>query len=363
MEGSRIGRRTILRTAGALAAATSVAGCGTLIGTGESRGSSGGKKSLVVSNSGGSYHEALAKAIYEPFTKETGIAISTVNYQSAQLMAQIKQGRPQFDLIDNSMLVFPKMVRANTLQILDYDRLKHAKGAGIPGHLLTEHAIGKNVWASLMAYRTDSLQREPKSWADFWNTQSFSGPRSLQSLDADIPELEFALLADGVALDDLYPIDVDRAFASLSRVRGDIKKFWNTGALPAVMLGRKEVVMTSLWTGRADDLIRQGQPIAYEWNGARRHTNGWAIPKGTDKIDAAYQLIDFSLRPEVQAAFSRIFPHGPVVPAAVKALPDDVRARLPTSPEHLKTGFDLDVEWWDKNQDSVAKRWQEWAHE
>ncbi|OAH11452.1 ABC transporter substrate-binding protein [Streptomyces jeddahensis] len=362
MAGSRIGRRTILRTAGALAAATAAAGCSTLTG-GESSGSSGGgKKSLVVRNSGGSYHEALSKAIYEPFTKETGITISTVNYDTAQLIARITQGRPQFDVIDNSMLVYPKMVRADTLQPLDYDRLPHAKGAGIADHLLTEHAVGKNVWASLMAYRTDSLQRKPKNWADFWNTESFSGQRSLQSLDADNPELEFALLADGVALDDLYPIDVDRAFASLSRIRGDIKKFWNSGALPAVLLGRKEVVMSSLWTGRADALIRQGQPIAYEWNGARRHTNGWAIPKGTDKTDAAYQLIDFSLRPDVQAEFARIYPNGPVVPAALKALSDDVRAQLPTSPEHLKTGFDLDVEWWDKNQDSVAKRWQEWAH-
>ncbi|MFF8846216.1 polyamine ABC transporter substrate-binding protein [Streptomyces sp. NPDC015127] len=363
METNRIRRRTMLRTTGALAAATAVAGCGSLTGTGASSDPSGGKKSLVVRNSGGSYHKALAKAIYEPFTKETGITISTVNYDSAQLIAQVKQGRPQFDLIDNSMLVFPKMVRADTLQPLDYDRLPNAKGAGIAEHLLTEHAVGKNVWASLMAYRTDSLQRRPKGWADFWNTESFSGPRALQGLDADIPELEFALLADGVALDDLYPIDVDRAFASLSRLRGQIKKLWNTGALPAVLLGRKEVVMSSLWTGRADDLIRTGQPIAYEWNGARRHTNGWAIPKGTDKTDAAHRLIDFSLRPDVQAAFARIYPNGPVVPAAVKGLPDDVRAGLPTSPERLKTGFDLDVEWWDKNQDSVAKRWQEWARD
>ncbi|MCF0083049.1 extracellular solute-binding protein, partial [Streptomyces lomondensis] len=215
METNRIGRRTLLRTAGAVAAAAAVTGCGTLMGNGESRGSSGGggKKRLVVSNSGGAYSDALTKAIYEPFTKETGITVTTVNYQSAQVIAQVRQGRPQVDLMDNSLLIFQKMERLECLEPVDYDRLKNVKGAGIPEVQLPQHAVGKNVWASVMAYRTDSLKRAPKSWADFWNPDAFPGPRSLQSADADLPELEFALLADGVPLDKLYPLDVDRAFA------------------------------------------------------------------------------------------------------------------------------------------------------
>ncbi|MFG2806654.1 MULTISPECIES: ABC transporter substrate-binding protein [Streptomyces] len=363
MEDNRIGRRTVLRTAAALAAASAMTGCGTLMGNGESRTSSGGggKKRLVVSNSGGTYNDALTKAIYEPFTKETGITVTTVNYQSAQIIAQVKQGRPQVDLMDNTLLIFQKMARLDCLEPVDHDRLKSVKGAGIAEHHLPEHAVGKNVWASLMAYRTDSLKRAPKSWADFWNTDKFSGPRSLQSVEADYPELEFALLADGVPLDKLYPLDVDRAFASMSRIRGGVKKFWNTGALPAVLLGRKEVVMTSLWSGRADELIKQGQPVAYQWNGARRLTNGWGIPKGAGNTDAAYKLMDFSLRPEVQAAFAKLFPQGPVVPAATKLLSEDILATLPTSPQNLKTGFDTDVAWWDKNLQAVTKRWQEWA--
>jgi putative spermidine/putrescine transport system substrate-binding protein len=358
MEGNRIGRRTLFRTAGAVAAAAAVAGCGTATG---SSSSGGGRKRIVVSNSGGAYNDALTKAIYEPFAKETGITVTTVNYQSAQVIAQVQQGRPQVDLMDNSLLIFQKMARLDCLEAVDYDRLKSVKGAGIPEPQLPSHAVGKNVWASLMAYRTDSLKRAPKSWADFWNTHSFSGPRSLQSADVDLPELEFALLADGVPLDKLYPLDVDRAFASMSRIRGGVKKFWNTGALPAVLLGRKEVVMTSLWAGRADELIKQGMPVAYQWNGARRMTNGWGIPKGADNTDAAYKLIDFSLRPEVQAAFAKLYPGGPVVPAATKLLSDDELATLPTSPKNLKTGFDADVAWWDKNRDAVTKRWQEWA--
>lgn len=64
----------------------------------------------------------------------------------------------------------------------------------------------------------------------------------------------------------------------------------------------------------------------------------------------------------MQAHFAELYPMGPVVPAAYTKLSKDTAANLASSPEHLETGFDLDVEWWVKNQDAVTKRWQEWTH-
>ncbi|ODV43375.1 hypothetical protein AWV79_17990 [Cupriavidus sp. UYMMa02A] len=43
-------------------------------------------------------------------------------------------------------------------------------------------------------------------------------------------ELEFALLADGVPKDKLYPIDVQRALKSLDRIKKNVVKWWDTGA-------------------------------------------------------------------------------------------------------------------------------------
>jgi spermidine/putrescine-binding protein len=362
---ARIDRRVFLRGVGGVAAgiaATSLTACGT--GTSRSV-DSGGKssKTLVVRDSGGTYGDANQKAVYEPFTKETGIQVKVVNIQYAQMLAQIKQGRPQFDVIDDSMADFVLFKQQGATQTLDYDRLKNSKNAGIAKSLLTTNAIGKNYWASVMAYRTDAFGgRKPTSWADFWDTKTFPGSRALQALDADLPELEFALLADGVDPGKLYPLDVDRAFKSLDAIKGHVKKFWDTGALPGVLLGREEVVASSVWHGRLDALIKQGVPLAYQWNGARRQSNGLAIPKGAANLDAAYQLIDFSLRPEVQAAYAELYPMAPTVPAAYKKLSTATAANLAGSAAHLESGFDLDVEWWIKNQDAVSKRWQEWSH-
>jgi len=360
----RMDRRVFLRGAGGVAAglaATSLTGCGT--GTSRSVGDGSSSKTLVVRNSGGSYGDANQQAIYDPFTKETGIQVKVVNIEYAQMLAQIKQGRPQFDVIDDSMADFVLFKQQGATEELDYDRLKNFKNSGIAKNLVTSNAVGKNYWASVMAYRTDAFGgKKPSSWADFWDTRTFSGNRALQALDADLPELEFALLADGVPLDKLYPLDVDRAFKVLSEIKPHVRKFWDTGALPGVLLGRKEVDASSVWHGRLDALIKSGSPLAYQWNGARRQSNALGIPKGAANLDAAYRLIDFALQPEVQAAYAEIYPMAPSVPAAYKKLSTTTAANLSSSPGHLESGFDLDVEWWIKNQDAVSKRWQEWTH-
>ncbi|MFI6851617.1 ABC transporter substrate-binding protein, partial [Streptomyces sp. NPDC050416] len=89
MSDPQIGRRALLRGVGglaALAAVPSLTACGT--GTGTSRSAStgtGGKggKTVIVRDSGGSYGAALQKAIYTPFTQETGINVKVLNLDDA----------------------------------------------------------------------------------------------------------------------------------------------------------------------------------------------------------------------------------------------------------------------------------------
>jgi putative spermidine/putrescine transport system substrate-binding protein len=361
MQNPTIGRRALLRGIGGLAAAAAVpaiAACG----TGTSRAGTGDGKSLTVRNSGGAYGDALQEGVYTPFTKETGVGVEVVNLQGTQMIAQMKQGRPQFDLVDGSMIEFEKWAPQSVLEKLDFDRLKSFAGAKIPDSMVSEFSVGKSYYVTIMAYRTDAFGgKKPGSWADFWDVGAFSGSRSMGNPDADLPELEFALLADGVAMDQLYPLDVDRAFRAMDRIRGDVKKYWDSGNLPGVLLSRQEVTMSTVWHGRLDDLIKQGNPLAYQLKGARRQGQGFAIPKGASNVDAAYQLIDYSLRPDVQANLARIFPANPAVPSAYDKLSEDERKGLPGSPEFFNDGFDLDNAWWLQNNDAITTRWLEWS--
>ncbi|WP_405806520.1 ABC transporter substrate-binding protein [Streptomyces sp. NBC_01187] len=359
-----IDRRALLRRVGGIAAGvatTSLTACE----TGADRDSTGtkgakGSKTLVVRDAGGTYGAANRKAVYDPFTKETGIRIKVVNPLYEEMLAQIKKGRPRFDVMDTNMADLARFHQEDAIEELDYDRLKHAKDAGIAESLLTSYGLGKNYWASVMAYRTDAFGgKKPETWADFWDTKAFRGSRALQG-SVDFPELEFALLADGVPLHKLYPLDVDRAFKALDEIKGSVRTFWEDGAVPGELLDRKEVVASRVWNGRLQDLIQRGAPLAYQWNGARRQSNGYGIPKGAENPDAAYRLIDFALRPEVQANTAKIYPQGPVVPIAYTNLSENDATNLASTPGHLASSFDLDVEWWLKNKDTVTKRWRKW---
>ncbi|MGW0375348.1 extracellular solute-binding protein, partial [Streptomyces coeruleorubidus] len=203
--------------------------------------------------------------------------------------------------------------------------------------------------------------RKPESWADFWDTKAFQGGRAMVSPDGDLPELEFALLADGVPMDKLYPLDVDRAFKVLTRLRGDIKKFWDSGPLPGVLLSRQEVTMSTVWDGRIADLQKQGVPVERQLNGMRRQFSGYAIAKGAANVDGAYQLMDFALRAESQAALAKAFPSNPSSPVAYAKLTEDERNALAGAPKYYDEGFDADIDWWLKNESAVTKRWLEWA--
>lgn len=98
-----------------------------------------------------------------------------------------------------------------------------------------------------MGYRTDAFQGAvPVGWADFWNTKKFPGDRALGGAGPGTPELEFALMAAGVPPDRLYPIDIEKAFASYNKIRSSVVTWWETGAVPVQMLTDKDVVLTSV---------------------------------------------------------------------------------------------------------------------
>jgi putative spermidine/putrescine transport system substrate-binding protein len=368
MKDARIDRRLFLRGIGGVtagvAAATTLSACGT--GTSRTAGGSGGggkgSKTVVVRDSGGSYGAALQKAIYTPFTQETGIQVKVLNLDDAPLLAQIKQGRPQCDLINNSMMSHLKYVKQDALEALDLDRIKSVQSAKIPEAQITEHAVGNSFYGACMAYRTDAFGgKKPESWADFWDTKAFKGSRAMVHPDGDLPELEFALLADGVPADKLYPLDVERAFKVLTRLRGDIKKFWDSGPLPGVLLSRQEVTMSTVWDGRIADLQKQGVPVERQLNGMRRQFQGYAIAKGAANTDNAYKLMDFALRAEIQANIVKFFPSNPSSPVAYAKLTDEQRNASAGAPKYYDKGFDTDVDWWLKNESAVTKRWLEWA--
>jgi putative spermidine/putrescine transport system substrate-binding protein len=317
---------------------------------------------LVVRTIGGAYEEAVVKTIFEPFTKATGVEMVKVPATLGKLLAMFESGNIELDIVDAGELGMLSLSQKGALEKINYKGWKLTNPADIDADVRRDDMVADLYFSSVLGYNTQTFPtgKHPRSWAEFWDAKRFPGPRMLADIASGAVDLEFALLADGVPKDKLYPIDVDRAFKSLDRVRPAIRKFWDTGALSAQMLADKEVVLGSIWNGRLQAVADKGAPLAIEWNEAMLQVQYWGIMKGTKNPEDAQRFIDFACQPQVQASFARAIPYGPPNRQAFKHIPADLAARLPSSPEYKAKAFLQNGQWWADNRSKIAERWSQW---
>jgi len=221
-------------------------------------------KQLVVCSWGGAYQEAQRKTMFQPFEKETGIKIveaSPTDY--GKLKAMVQSGNVEWDLVDVGDLNVVAGAKDNLLEPLDYQQIDTK---GVFPQVVHKYGIGTIYYSTVLAYSTKKYAKgdHPKTWAQFWDVKKFPGPRTMRNNPLD--NLEFALLADDVPMDKVYPMDVERAFRSMDRIKPHVNVWWTTGAQPAQLLADGEVELATSWNGRIYAIQKQGARAGLEWN-------------------------------------------------------------------------------------------------
>ena len=124
-----------------------------------------------------------------------------------------------------------------------------------------------------------------------------------------------ALIADGVPMDKLYPLDVDRAFKKLEQLKPHVLVWWSSGAQSAQVLKDGEVDMVAAWNGRIQALENEpegkGGKIKTTFNQQIIVSDSWMIPKGAPNKDLAMKAIAIMSRPEVNARISNYINYAP----------------------------------------------------
>ncbi len=230
---------------------------------------------------GGTAQDAERKAYFEPFEKLSGI--KTRDFAGADInkvKAMVETGNVEWDVVQLSRsTVRNLMKKGDYFEKIDYDLVDTAN---IDPVYRYDYALDMLVWSEVMAYRTDAFKGAvPNGWADFWDAKKFPGDRALGGAGPSTPELEFALMAAGVPPDKIYPIDIDKAFASYDKIKTSVVKWWETGAVPVQLLTDREVVLTSVWNGRMAAIQAAGVPAAISWNQGLLKRDAWAVPKGS----------------------------------------------------------------------------------
>ena len=167
-------------------------------------------------------------------------------------------------------------------------------------------------------------------------------------------------MADGVAPEDLYPLDVDRAFAKLDEIKEHIDVWWTGGAQSSQLLQSGEVDMLAGWNARLQSAIDTGAPAKLVWDQGLYSIEGWGLPKGGPNVEAARQFLAFCTRPEQQALFTDDLSYGPTNLAAYDHIPAERAAVLTTAPENLEGMVLADEGWWQENRAEMTERFNLW---
>jgi len=159
-------------------------------------------RQVAVRNPGGAYSDAKKQYIYDPFTKETGIEVVIVASTRTKMLAMAKSGNAELDVADAGFDGLTTLDHTGALAPIDYTSWKHTDAKDVPEEYVTPTTAGLCLYATVLGYNKETYPegKQPKSWAEFWDAQKFPGARMLAHMASGSPNLEFALIADGVPM-------------------------------------------------------------------------------------------------------------------------------------------------------------------
>lgn len=330
---------------------------------------------ITVVSWGGAYTDAQRQAFYEPFTAATGIRINSVDYNGGmgQIKAQVDSGNVTWDVVVGEKALAEIGCFDNILERQDAGTLPPAPD-GTPAAedfiegTIGECGIGSVIWSTAVAYNQNAFpDGGPQTINDFFDLEKFPGRRGLRK-SADV-NLEWALLADGVPADQVYELleteeGINRAFAKLDTIKGNVV-WWEAGSQPPQLLADGEVVMTSGYSSRIFNAINdENQPFTIVWDGQVWDRDVWMIPRGTPRLEAATQFVNFTSETEQQAAITNSSSYGPVRESAIALIGQhattgvEMRNFVPTA--HLENAIESDSEFWATYRDELFERFNSW---
>ncbi|MDW9819892.1 extracellular solute-binding protein, partial [Sinorhizobium meliloti] len=327
-----------------------------------------GQTQVVVAGGTGKYLERVKKFYLDPFTRATGIKVidagAPYGEKMAKLRAMAEVGNVEWDVLTLSIDSLTPQNREYFRDLgSECEDIPMVEQAGVDGACL-QRAVLFDIGGVVLAYNTEEFpagKRQPANWKDFWDVAAFPGPRGLPNIGNPWWNLIAALLADGVAPAELFPLDLDRAFKKLDEIRPHIAVWWTSGDQSEQIFRSGEVVM--MMTYRATRLKQAGQPIGVSWTGALRDASAWGVLKDAKRPLAALALLNYLYsHPENDAGYMTDYGGSTATgnKEALALLDSAIAAALPTAPENWGDSVSIDADWLGTHTQEVLLRWSTW---
>ncbi|MBE1293937.1 MAG: extracellular solute-binding protein [Rhodobacteraceae bacterium] len=336
---------------------------------------------MTIVSWGGAYSKSQLKAYHEPYTAKTGVSIINDDSSAeavAKLRAMNEAGNVTWDVVDVVAADAMRLCDEGLAMEIDPDTMLAAAPDGTSAAddfgdlLVSECFIPQIVYSTTFGYRTDLVgDTPPTKICDVFDTAAYPGKRSLEK--RPINNMEWALLCDGVAKEDVYdvlatPEGQDQALAKLDTIKDDVI-WWSAGADTPQLLADGEVIMGSTYNGRLFSVIEeQKQPVAMLWDAQVFDLDGWIIPAGLseERQKQALDYIMFATDTQRLADQAKYISYGPARKSSAPLvgkhadLGIDMAPHMPTDPNNAKNTFLYNYEFWADYRDDIDAKFQAW---
>lgn len=350
LKSGRIDRRDFMKLVAALGFAAPLAKMS--LGSGEALAE---VNEIVVSNFGGDAATFMAEAWGAPFTADTGTKVSVIGGGPlpGKIRAQVDEKNVIWDVCDADGFIAIDLGRKGYLEPIDYSVVDKKM---IRDGWAWEHGIANYGFSFVIAYDSEKMGgKAPTGWTDFFDVEKYPGKRAMWKYM--MGAVEGALLADGVAPDKLYPLDMDRAITKMKSIK-DHLLFWDSGAESQQMFLDGEIVMGCIYSTRASVLERDTKKrVSWIWDGANYCPGAWVVPKGNPAGAKVQQFIASTLKPERQIVLLDKLGNSPSNPAASALLNAEQQRIDPGFPANLAKQIIRDETWYADHYDDALNKW------
>jgi len=337
------------------------------------------EKPLVIVSWGGAYTASQQRAYHQPYM-DANPGIIIVNDDSSsegasKLRAMSEAGNVTWDLLDVEAPNAITLCDEGLVEEIDVDNDLADAPDGTKASvdfgkaLISPCFIPQIAYSTVFGYRSDAFDVGPTKMEDVFDLKKFPGKRALEKRPD--PNMEWALIADGVAPKDVYKVldteeGVKRAFAKLDTIKDQVI-WWTKGSQPVQLLADGEVAFGTSYNGRLfQAIVVDKQPIEMLWDGQAIQLDGWVVPKGAPHKKEIMKYLKWATDTQRLADQAKYISYGPLRASSAPLvgkhadLGIEMAPYMPTAPENMKGAFFYDFEWWADNKEDMAERFEAW---
>jgi putative spermidine/putrescine transport system substrate-binding protein len=331
---------------------------------------------------GGAYQKSQLKAYAEPYMAMHPDVNIIWDESSAEAVAKLRAmheaGNLTWDLVDvDAADSFRLCDEGLALEYEPNDLLAPAPDGtsaadDFGAQIVNSCYIPQIVYSTTFGYRTDLVgDTPPSNICDIFDLTKYPGKRSLEK--RPINNMEWALLCDGVAKDDIYSVlatdeGQQQALAKLGTIKDQVI-WWSAGADTPQLLADGEVVMGSTYNGRLfSAIVEQNQPIGMLWDAQVFSFDGWVIPAdlAEDRLAIVKDFLFFATDTQRLADQAKYISYGPARASSAPLVGKldgtdiDMAPFMPTDPANAQNVFYYNFEFWADYRDDIDAKFQAW---